>query len=212
MHLTLTKPLYMQASYSLPVIHPSFELLKRSAKILHFLAAAAILANALHQFRVHDGAMALCITQAIIALDIFILVFFTGDTLMQVPKLNIIFRLIETLMLLGIAIILFSDGHILFGLVHLAASFGYYFLLHREVRVIKAESIRIQSTGVILPDLLKDAEIGWNEIKTIIPKYHSILIETFRNKKLELNFRQNLKIDELEQLNDFCRQHMQMSC
>jgi hypothetical protein len=200
----------MQASYLLPVIHPSFELLKKSAKVLHFLAAAAILANAFHQYRSHDGSVALCITQGIIALDIFILVFFTGDTLMQVPKLNIIFRIIETLMLLGIAIILFLGNHIIFGLAHLAASFGYYFLLHREVRVIKAENVRIQSTGVTLPDLQKDAEIGWHEIKSIIPKYHSIVVETFRNKKLEFNLRQNLKIDELEKLNDFCRQHMRI--
>ncbi|MEI8059484.1 MAG: hypothetical protein WCG67_04940, partial [Ferruginibacter sp.] len=58
------------------------------------------------------------------------------------------------------------------------------------------------------PDFFKDAEIGWNEVKTIIPKYHSIVIETLCHKKMELNLRRNLKIDELEQIDDFCKKHL----
>ena len=198
----------MYTQYSLPVIHPAFELLKRSAKILHFIAASAILVTALHQWQVHHANIVLCITQGIIALDIYLLVFFTGNVLTEAPKLNLIFRFIESMALLGISLMLFADGHILFGMLHLAAAAGYFFLLHREVRVIRSETINIKPTGVIMPNLVKDVELGWNEIKAIIPKYHSIIIETFRNKKIELNFRNNLKIDELQQLDDFCKQYL----
>ncbi len=198
----------MQTNYHLPVIHPSFELLKRSAKILHFLAAAAILVNALHELRMHNGNPIMCITQMIIAADIFILVFFTGEMLTQAPKMNLLFRFIESMVLFGIGFNLAADGHGWFSFIHFIAAGGYFFLLHREARVIKREAITIQATGVILPDLIKDVEIGWNEVKRIVPRYHSILIETFRNKKIELNLRRNLKIDELEQIDDFCRKHL----
>ncbi len=198
----------MYTQYSLPVIHPAFELLKRSARILHFIAASAILVTALHQWQVHHANIVLTITQGIIALDIYLLVFFTGNVLTEAPKLNLIFRFIESMALLGIACMLFRDGHILFGMLHLAASAGYFFLLHREVRVIRSETINIKPTGIIMPNLVKNVELGWNEIKNIIPKYHSIIIETFRNKKIELNFRKNLKIDELQQLDEYCKQYL----
>lgn len=198
----------MYTQYSLPVVHPSFELLKRSARILHFIAASVILVTALHQWRVHHASLLICITQLVIALDIFLLVFFTGQVLTEAPKLNLIFRFIESLTLLGITIMLLSDHHTGLGLLTMLAATGYFFLLHREARVIRSETVNIKPTGITMPDLLKDVELGWNEIKMIVPRYHSIIIETFRNKKIELNFRKNLKIDELERLDDFCKLHM----
>lgn len=198
----------MQTNYSLSVIHPAFELLKRSARILHFIAAAAILANAVHEWRAGDMNIIFPITQLIIAADIIILVFFTGNMLTDAPKMNLIFRFIESLVLLGIGFNLAADGSGWFALLHFIASFGYFFLLHREVRVLKRETVSIKATGVTPPDLIKDAEIGWQDIKTIIPKYHSIIIETLRNKRMEYNLRRNLKIDELDQINDFCKKHL----
>jgi len=197
----------MYTQYSLPVIHPAFELLKRSARILHFIAAAAISIAALHQWQAHGGKVLSC-TLFIIALDIFILVFFTGEILTETPRLNILFRLIESFALLGISLILFKDGHGFPAVLNLLASLGYFLLMHREVRVINQENIGIKSTGISLPSLLKDAEISWDEIKNIVPKYHSIVIETIRNKKMEFDLRRNLQIDELEKIDTFCKQHL----
>ena len=73
---------------------------------------------------------------------------------------------------------------------------------------MRSEAVDISSTGITVPNFVKDAEIGWHEIKAIIPKYHSIIIETFRNKKIEFNLRENLKIDELGQIDEFCRKHL----
>lgn len=197
-----------QNQYSIPVVHPAFELLKRSARILHFLAASVIVINAVHLLQAHNENKVLCYTQLVIAADIFLLVFFGGVLLIEAPKLNLIFRLIESLTLMGIAFTLMNDGHNWFGFMHLIVAAGYLFLFHREWRVIRSEAVDIRATGITVPNFVKDAEIGWHEIKTIIPKYHSIIIETLRHKKIEFNLRQNLKIDELEQIDEFCRKHL----
>ena len=198
----------MPTQYSLQIIHPAFELLKRSARILHFIAAAIIFTNALHILQAHNGSRLLCYTQIVIAADIFILVFFGGVLLIEAPKLNLLFRLIETLTLFGISLALMSDGHTAFGCLHLLLAAGYLFLFYREWRVVRSEAVDISQTGITVPNFVKDAEISWSEVKSIIPRYHSILIETFRNKKIEFNLRTNLKIDELEQIDDFCKKHL----
>lgn len=198
----------MQTQYSIPVVHPAFELLKRSARVLHFIAASVICVNAVHLLQSHNGNQLLCYTQMVIAADIFLLVFFGGVLLIEAPRLNLIFRLMEALTLLGIGITLIGDGHHWFGALHLITSAGYFFLFKRERRVLQSEAVDITSTGITVPDFVKDAEISWTEIKTIIPKYHSIIIETLRHKKIEFNLRRNLKIDELEQIDDFCKKHL----
>lgn len=201
----------MYTQYSLPVIHPAFELLKRSARFLHFIAAAAIFLNAWLSWPMSDGSIVLSITQMIIAADIFLLLLFTRDLLTDAPRMNVIFRFIESLVLFGLGISLAVDGHGWFALLHFVASVGYFLLMHREVRVIRAETVNIKPTGITLPSLLVDMELGWNEIRSIVPRYHGISIETFKKQKIELPFRRNLKIDELEQIDDFCRQHLKIS-
>jgi hypothetical protein len=198
----------MSTQYSLQIIHPAFELLKRSARILHFIAAAIIFTNALHILQAHNGSRLLCYTQMIIAADIFILVFFGGVLLIEAPKLNLLFRLIETLTLFGISLALMDEGHTFFGLLHLLLSAGYLFLFYREWRVLRSEAVDIRQTGITVPNFVKDAEISWSEVKSIIPQYHRIIIETLRNKKIEFDLRINLKIDELEQIDDFCKKHL----
>ncbi|MEI7734693.1 MAG: hypothetical protein WCI49_04470 [Ferruginibacter sp.] len=198
----------MQTQYSIPVVHPAFELLKNSARVLHFIAASVILINAVHILEVHDGNKLLFYTQVVIAADIFLLVLFGGVLLIEAPRLNLIFRLMEALTLMGIGITLTGDGHTWFGILHLVVAAAYLFLFKRERRVLRSEAVDIRSTGITIPDFVKDAEIGWNEVKTIIPKYHSIFIETLRHKKMEFNLRRNLKIDELEQIDDFCKKHL----
>jgi hypothetical protein len=197
-----------QNQYLIPIIHPAFELLKRSAKLLHFMAAAVILLNGLYLLLSLNGNKIMCYTQMVIAVDIFILVFFSGNLLQEAPRLNLIFRFTESVTLLGIGCTLVLNGHSWFGYMHLLAAVAFLFLFYREWRIIRSEAIGIAATGIIIPNLVKDLEISWNEIKTIIPQYHSIIIETIRNKKITFNLRQNLKIDELNQIDDFCRRHL----
>jgi len=198
----------MPNQYTLPVVHPAFELLKRSARILHFIAASVILANALFELKADDGNALLSYMQLIIAADVYLLIFLGGSLLVAAPRLNLVFRFIETLTLLGISATLASDGLGWLAFAHLAMSVGYGFLFYREWRVIHSEAVDIKPTGITLPNFLKDGEIGWNEVKAIIPKYHSIIIETFRNKRISFELRNNLGIEELEQIDDFCKKHL----
>jgi hypothetical protein len=198
----------MPAQFSLQVIHPAFELLKRSAGILHFIAASVIFINALYVLSDQNCNKIICYTQIIIAADIYLLVFFGGILLIEAPRLNLIFRFIETITLFGISVTLLTDGHNGYIWLYSIATAGYLFLVFREWRVLRSEAVDIKHTGISFPDFIKDKEISWNEIKFIIPKYHSISIETLQNKKIEFNFRTNLKIDELEQINDFCKKHL----
>lgn len=198
----------MPTQYSLPVIHPAFELLKRSARILHFIAASLILFNGLEELRANDINKILCYTQLVIAADIFVLVFFGGAILMEAPRLNLLFRLMEGFTLMGMSLLLISNDHSAYGYLQLLISAGFFFLFYRERRVIRSEAVDIKPTGITLPNFVKDAEISWNEIKMIIPRYHSIIIETFRNKRIQFQLRNNLKIEELEQIDEFCQKHI----
>lgn len=198
----------MPNQYSLPVVHPAFELLKRSARILHFIAASVILANALFELKADDGHQLIAYTQLVIAADVYLLIFLGGPILVVAPRLNLVFRFIETLTILCIGATVAIDGLGWLAFAHVLMGAGYGFLFYREWRVIHSEAVDIKPTGITLPNFVKDAEIGWNEVKTIMPKYHSIIIETFRNKRISFQLRSNLKIEELEQIDEFCQKHM----
>jgi hypothetical protein len=204
----MPKTTVMFTQFSLPVVHPAFQLLKRSARLLHLVAAVVILANALHQWQQHDASLVLFITQTVIAADILILLFAGGPILQESPRLNLLFRMIETLVILGIGIALLGDGHAVFGWLHLllAASFGL--LLHREWRAARYETVHITQTGISLPNLMRSAELGWEEIRQIVPYYQSIVIETLRSRKLRFTLRNNLKVEELAQINEFCQKQL----
>ncbi|MBS1513163.1 MAG: hypothetical protein JST86_20165 [Bacteroidetes bacterium] len=198
----------MSTQYSLHVVHPAFELLKRSARILHFIAAGIILVNAVHELAAHNGSKILCYTQMVIAADILILVFTCGPLLTEAPRLNFLFRFCEMVVLLGIAFSLLLDGHYWFSLFHFIIAGSYFFIMYREWRIMRSETVDISPTGITIPNFLKDMVIGWNEVKSIMPKYHSIIIETLRNQKIEFDLKEHLKIDELGQIDEFCKRHL----
>jgi hypothetical protein len=199
------------AKYSLSIIHPSFESLKNLSKLLHFMAAAFIALNAVHQLSAHEGNKIICGTQLVIAADIFILVFFGTGMLATLPKVSVLFRLIESLTFMGISLTLVSEAHPYSGALHGAFSFLYFFICCREWRICISEAIEIKSTGITIPSFITNAEISWLYIKKVVAGYNSIIIETARNKKVQFKLRKNLKIEELEQINDFCTLHSQLS-
>jgi hypothetical protein len=198
----------MPTKYSISVIHPSFELLKNASRLLHFMAGTFITLNAVHQLIVHTDDSIICYTQLIIAVDIFILTIFGGSVLSSLPRVGLLFRLIEALTLFGIGATLATETHFILGCLHIGMSIGYFFLLYREWRISISESIEIQQTGIKVPNFFADTEISWLDIKAVVPKYHSIIIETIKNKKVYFKLRHNLKIEELQQIDDFCNRHL----
>lgn len=197
--------------YSLSIIHPSFESLKNASRLLHFMAAAFIAINAAHQLAIHEGGKLICYTQLIIAADILILVFMGAGLLAELPKVGVFFRLIESLTFMGIWLTLISEHHPYSGAFHAVLSGVYFFICYREWRVSVSEAIEIKSTGITIPNFIASAEISWLYIKKVVADYNSIIIETARNKKVKFRLRRNLKIEELEQINDFCNLHSQLS-
>jgi hypothetical protein len=205
---SVQKTMLMFTQFSIPVVHPSFELLKRSARVLHFIAASVIAVNAWHELQEQDSSRMLAITQLIIAADIYLLIFLGGNVLEALPRINLIFRLIESLALMGIGFMLISDGYPLLSTVHFLLAGGYFFLFYREWRVVKSEAVDISQTGISLPNFIRDAEISWTDVKAIMPHYRSIVIETFRRKKIEFTLRENLNMEELQQIDEFCQKHL----
>ncbi len=198
----------MDTRFKLPIVHPAFELLKRSARILHFIAAAAIIVHAVQQLQGNNADRLLCYCELFIGVDILILLFFNSQSLSALPLLNIAFRLTEAIFLLGIGLSLLTDGHSILGSIHLLMAAGYFLLFHRERRILKQESVNISHTGIAIPSFVKDTEISWADIKSILPHYHSIIIETLNNKRIQFSLRRNLKINELEEIDEFCKQHL----
>lgn len=196
----------MAANYSLSIVHPSFELLKNAGRLLHFVAAAFIALNAVHQLSAHEGSSLICYTQLIIAIDILILVFFGAGTLSAAPKVGVLFRLIEAFTFSGVWLTLTSEGHPWLGIVHALLAAVYFFICYREWRISISEAIEIKSNGITVPHFIANAEIRWLHIKKVVAGFNSIIIETVRDEKVQFTLRNNLKIEELEQINDFCRE------
>jgi hypothetical protein len=201
----------MPAKYSLAIIHPSLELLKNLCRLLHLIAAIFIAINALHQLAAHEGGKIICYTQLVIAADILILVFFGAGIFIATPKIAVLFRVIEAFTFMGIFLTLVTDGHPLFGVINFLLSIVYGFIAYREWRIANAETIDLLPNGIHFPNFLSDAKINWLHIKKVVANYNSILIETVQDKKMEFELRNNLKIEELQQINDFCTVHSQLS-
>ncbi len=196
----------MTAQYSISIIHPSFELLRNASRLLHFMAAAFIALNAFHQLSAHEGSKILCYAQLVIAADLLILVFFAGAALYAISKTNVLFRLIEGLCFGGIALSSANEDHPLLAVFHLLCAGAYLFICYREWRVCRTESIQLRASGITIPNFIADANIKWLHVKRVVTRVNSILIETVSNEKVEFELKQHLKIEELEQINDFCRE------
>jgi hypothetical protein len=201
----------MASRYSLPIIHPSFELLKMASRLLHFMAAAFIATNAVHQLAAHEGGRLICYTQLVIAADILILVFFGAGILSALPRVGVLFRLIEAITFLGMWLTLTNGSHPWLGAAHALLAALYFFICQREWRISVSEAIEIKPNGITVPHFIRDADIRWLHIKKVVAGYNSIIIETVRDKKVRFQLRSNLKIEELEQINDFCTRHSQLS-
>ncbi len=198
----------MFTQFSIPVVHPAFELLKKSARLLHFIAASVVLVNAWHQLQENEPTKLLAYTQLIIAADIYLLIFFGGNALVEAPRLNLAFRFIESLALLGIGVHILNEGHTWLGMAHLLMAVGYGFLFFREWRVIRSEAVGISPTGITLPNFIRDAEISWADIKSIAPHYQRIIIKTISSRTIQFTLRKNLNMQELEQIDEFCQKHL----
>lgn len=192
---------------SLTIIHPAFENLKRTGRLLHLLAGMAILANAFSLYRNPTINPVYFWCQLIVAIDIVLLVFLTRNLVEELPKINLAFRLTETLTLLAAAIIFFSEERYLMSAALLLASMAFAYLLYCEQKVNQPEILSIHHTGISLPGLPSGQFFIWSKINAIEARYDSIQIQT-ADKSWQFPLRKNIGFEELDQIHDFCKHYL----
>ena len=192
---------------SFPVIHPAFEKLKSSGRLLHLIAALLLIAHALsHLGDSFNPVYFWC--QLIFAFDILLLVFIGRNLAVTMPGINSVFRFSEFLFFLGIGIILFLEAKWVQASFHSLLGLVYIYLFHCERRIIKTEAISLHHTGVGIPGLTESKFLLWTQINELQATYHSIEIHTAQHQQLKFNFRENLTFDELDQIHDFCKHYL----
>lgn len=192
---------------SLIIIHPAFENLKRAGRLLHLLAGMAILANAFSLYRNPTINPVYFWCQLIVAIDIVLLVFLTRNLVEELPKINLAFRLTETLTLLAAAIIFFSEERYTMSLALLVVSMAFAYLLYCEQKVNQPEILSIHHTGISLPGLPSGQFFIWSKINAIEARYDSIQIQT-ADKSWQFPLRKNIGFEELDQIHDFCKHYL----
>ena len=195
-------------SISLPVVHPSFEKLKRSGTWLHFTAGLFILSHAVSHFNQPESHPLYFWCQLIISLDIFILVLAGRDTLRQLPRVNLFFRLVEIIFFLGIGLLMYFAHNWVTATIHLGLSLGYSYLFYCERSLRSQELLSFHHIGITVPGVPQDQFFLWSNINDIEAFYDSIHISTSHDKNLTFNLRKNLDFAELEQIHEFCRHYL----
>jgi hypothetical protein len=193
---------------SLPVIHPTFERLKRNGTGLHILAGLLILTHALSHFRHEESPSVYFWCQLLISLDIFLLVLAGRDVLRQLPRVNLFFRIVEIIFFLGIGILMLKEGNLWTGFIHLSLSIAYSYLFYCERSFRSEELLSFHHTGVTVPALPDSHFLLWTDINHVEARYDSIDISTSGEKDLHFDLRKNLEFAELEQIHEFCRHYI----
>ena len=192
---------------SLPVIHPAFERLKNSGRLLHLIAAVILIGHALsHQGESYNPVYFWC--QIIFAIDILLLVFMGRNLAVNMPGINAFFRLVEFLFFIGISILLLLEAKWFQGSFHAFLGGIYLYLFYCERRLLQTESISIFHTGISIPGLPGNKFLLWTQVNDLKVSYDSIHIHTTAEHWMNFNFRSNLSFDELDQIHDFCRHYL----
>jgi hypothetical protein len=195
-------------SLALPVVHPAFQKLKRSGRLLHLAAGAFILVHAIsHISEPHSSPVYLgCLF--LIAVDIFILVFAGKNLLLDMPRINLFFRLVEIVFFFGIGITMFVEKLWFTGGTHILLSIAYIYLFYCEKRLNVEEYVAIFHSGVSVPSMPGSKFFIWTHIEQIDARYDSITIDTSLNKSYTFDLRKNLAFEELDQIHEFCRHYL----
>ena len=195
-------------SISLPVVAPSFERLKKNGKRLHVLAAVLLLAHAISHFRGETTHTLYFWCLLFISLDIFLLVIAGRDVLLQLPKLNLFFRLVEILFFLGIGVLMIVEGYEITGIVHFLLCIGYGYLFYCERALRQIETLSFFHIGILVPGLPESRLLYWTHVNGVKAGYDHIEIATADSDELGYELRVNLSFDQLEHVKAFCYHYL----
>ena len=196
-------------SLALPIVHPAFQSLKKSGKLLHLTAATLILIHAITHVIQPTGSYIYFGCLLLIAADIFILVFAAKAVLEDAPLVNLFFRFIEFIFFLGIGLDLLFRSNWANGIIHVLISGIYIYLFYCEKKLGTSEYVALHHTGITIPALPESKFLIWSCISHIEAHYDHIIIDTSFQKSYSFNLRQNLRFEELDQIHEFCRHYLQ---
>jgi predicted membrane protein len=192
---------------ALPIVQPVFRIVRNTGRLMHLTAAGLILAYAFNHFIRPFPSEIFFWSQLILALDILFLVFAGRHILTDYPWVNQLFRLIEALFFLGIALLMFMTGKYVFMIIYILLGALYLYLLYCERKVTKTERIALHHTGITISSLPEDKFFYWSQIVDLKATYDSIMVITGW-KTYHFNLQKNLAFEELEQIHEFCRHYL----
>jgi len=198
-------------SLSLPVVHPAFQKLKRAGRFLHLAAGGLILVHALSHFNQPQSSPVYLGCLVFMAIDIFILVMAGNNIAADMPLVNLFFRLVEIVFLLGIGITACLHHEWLTGGGHLLMGMAYGYLFWCEKQMLSTEFVALHHTGVTIPALPDSHFLIWSNIDRIEAQYDSITIAASGDKSYHFDLRENLQFEELDQIHEFCRHYLKQA-
>jgi hypothetical protein len=196
---------------AIPIVHPSYENLKRKGRFLHLIAGILILLNSIHELQTVTGNQLYFWCELFIGIDILIMVFTSPNLALDLPGINTVFRLIECLLFTGAASILLLESSWVPGMILLLISGAYAYLLYCERKILQTEQVAFHHIGITISALPSSQFFLWSRINNITARYDSIIIETSENKTFQFKLRKNLQFAELDQIHEFCRHYLKTS-
>ena len=99
-----------------------------------------------------------------------------------------------------------QEGHTLSGVFHLLLSIAYGYLFYCERAFRSEETLSIFTTPASKSPIFPNpASSHWTHINAVRATYDSVEITTAEQQDLRFDFRTNLRFDELEKIQNFCR-------
>ena len=196
-------------SVSIPVIHPAFQKLKNSSRLMHLLAGGLILTHAISHFNQPNFNWFYSGCLVLMALDIFILVFAGRTILVEFPKVNLFFRFTEILFFAGIGTNMLIHAEWITGSLHCLLGIAFGYLFYCEKQAMTREYVAIHHTGVTIPSLPDSKFLNWSSISKIDAHYDSITIDSSEQKSFRFEIRKNLNFEEMDQIREFCKHYLQ---
>ena len=197
-------------SLTIPIHDPAFENLKRSGRLLHFVAATIILFNAITHLREPGGSMIFFWTQLIVAVDIFILLLAGRQVLSEAPRFNLFFRLVEAIFFLGVGIHMLVNGYWIISLIQFIMAIGYFYILYCEDKSRLHEAVGFHHLGITVPAFPGTKMLYWVHVSAVQNKDTEIEITTSLGRTYHLTLRRSLTWEEQVKLEGYCRHYLRV--
>ncbi len=193
---------------SFRVSHPAYQQLRQQGRWLHLMAAGLILVHAFSHLRQQDPSLVYLSCLFLLALDLLVLVLASRTLLIDQPRLNLFFRLTEVIFFGIIATEYFLKRGWIAGGVHSISAIAYAWLWYCERQLAREELVKILHSGIEIPGIPDEKFFIWSKINQLNISYSTLDISTSDNENHTLEFIENLKPDELEQLQAFRKYYL----